>query len=108
MFESPHLFSEIRILRYTKVLHSYIMSFLVPELNSKMLCLFRRMKEGGEKKKEKDGEGKKRKKEEGGKKKKKKEGRGKKKRIEGGNEKKKKKETVEWDGDGGLDDCGGF
>jgi len=66
------------------------MSFLVPELNSKMFCLLRRMKErGGNKrgkkeggKKKKEGGGKKKEKEGGGKKKKKKKkGRGKKKRI---------------------------
>lgn len=100
MFESRHLFSDI-------------MSFLVPELNSKILCLLRRMKERGwnkRGKKRKERGGKKKEKERGGKKKKKKKkGRGKKKRIEeGGNEKKKKKETVEWGGDGGLGNCGGF
>ena len=69
MFESPHLFSDI-------------MSFLVPELNSKMFCLLMRMKErGGNKRGKKEG-GKKKEKEGGGKKKKKKKkGRGKKKRI---------------------------
>ena len=48
MFESPHFFSEIRILCDTKVIHSSIMSFLVPELNYTKCCVYL----GGRKKEE--------------------------------------------------------
>ena len=84
MFESPHFFSKFE---YYAIRKSFT-AILCRSGYLNVTCLFRRMKERGGKKNEKEG---------GGKKKKKKEGRGKKKRIEeGGNEKKKKKETVEW------------